>query len=366
MFKLIKNEKGAALAYVVLTMLVLMVLGTTTLNVSVAENQYSIKNEYDTQADYVAKAGADITARYIVDNPTEPTTGLSGSIGDGTYSTVVTYPTPTTVQIVSTGVVGSSTAQVTLMMSGITYQNLFSGIRQTGIDDLDLSAMDISYEDGSTVLIEANVASLEQITLDSVSTADPNIITALNNIPPPPFVIPDSTGFQTTLPEEIDQTLTFTGNYRLTSLEKANGQTLIFDTQGADQHIVVNTLGFYGSQGQVLITGGGNVHIYILDAGEIQTPVKINEYDPGVMFIYVAEGKTLTIMANGVVNAYIYAPDATVEIQSDDTTIVGSIVGQIINRGNVNGAKGNFHFVPLDDDPGEPAVVSGYSKTSYR
>ena len=372
MFKLLKNEKGAALAYIVLTMMVLMIFGTATLSVSLSENQYSFKNEKDTQADYVAKAGADITAKYIIDNPTETTTGLNGTIGDGTYTTVVTYPTPTTVKIVSTGVVGSSTAKVTLMLSGITYQSLFSGIQQTGEDALDLGAMDISYEDGSSVLIQANVTSLDQITLSNDNTADPNIITALNNTIPPPFTIPNSAGYQTTIPPEIENIFTYAGNYRLDTLSKANGQTIIFDTQGQDQHIIVNTLALTGPQGAtddldaIIVQGGGNVHLYILDAGQISTPVEVNTTDPGTLFIYVAEGKTLSIDSNGAINGYIYAPEATVEIQSDKTTVVGSIVGQIINRGNVNGAKGNFHFVPLENAPDEPAIQSGYSKTSYR
>lgn len=375
MLRLLRNERGSALAFAVLTTLVLMVLGTATLSMSSSEAKHSIKNEKQVQADYIAKAGADITAKQIIANPSSPTNGLNGNIGDGTYTTTVTYPDDSTAKIVSTGVVDGSVAQVTLDMNGGTYQNLFTGIQQTGDHDLDLTALGITYEDGATVSIEANVDSLDDIDLSTKkpnNADDPNIITAINNTPLPSFELPDSTSFKTSLPEIVEEgkgkdkveTMTFIGNYKLTTLSVTK-EKVIFDTQGTDQHIIVNTLDVQAHGPGIEVKGGGAVHLYILDFGDIQTPVSVNSSDPGTLFIYVADGKSLSLQANGEITAYIYGPSATILMTSDHTTVNGAIVGELIKKNGTQGPMGNFHYIPLEDEPVDPPIETGYSKTSY-
>ena len=361
----IKNDKGAALAVVVITMVVLMILGSSVLNLGLSETTMSLKNEKEIQAEYIAKAGADITAKYIANNPTTNITTRADTIGNGNFNAVITRPDSSTVKIVSTGTIDTSNQRVTLILNVASYKDLFAGLRQTGIDNLDLSAMDVSYQPGAVVNIEANVGSLDQIKLSTQDAADPNIKKSLNNNVPETFTVPNSAGYKTVVPIAVSGTKTFVGDYRLTTLSKVNGETLVFDTQGADQHIVVNTLSFTGTQGNVIVQGGGNVHLFIIDSGDIQNPISVNSANPGTLFIYVSEGKSLTISANGVINAYIYAPMATVEIQSALTTIKGSIIGQIINRGNVNGAKGTFYYVPLSNNPIENMIHFIYKKVMY-
>lgn len=361
----LKNNKGAALATVIITMVVLMILGTAILNTAFFETKMSVEDENSVQAEYIAKSGADIAAKYISDNPTSATSSLTDNIGQGSYTASITWLSTSSVKIVSTGTVKGVTKTVTLLLGRKTYQDLFLGIRQTGTDSLDLSSMNVTYQPGCTVNIEANVDSLDQITLNATNSADPNIVKSINNNPPLHFTIPDSTGYNTALPISVSGTKTFIGNYRLTSLVKANGETLIFDTQGADQHIIVNTLSFSGSQGNVIVQGGGNVHLYIIDSGDIQTPIDVNSLSVGKLFLYVSDGKYLSISANGVVNAYIYAPNALVEIQSALTTVKGSIIGQIINRGNINGAKGTFYYIPLTDNPTDNPIEMDFKKIKY-
>lgn len=373
-FRSINNNKGAALVAVVISMVVLMILGTASLQSGLADTTFSINNEKEIQAEYIAKSGAEITAKYISDYPTTTLTSFSDTLGTGNYYAVVTKPSSSSIKIMSTGTVGSFSKNVSLILSGSTYQTLFTGIRQTGTDDLNLSAMDVDYAPGSTVSIEANVATLNQITLSTKNgdndSTDPNIKRALNNNEPFPFVLPNIAGFQTSVPALVSGTRTFTGNYYLDTLSKVNNQTLIFNTQGGEQHIIVNSLSLIGSKAadgssnSVIIQGGGNVHIYILVSGDIQTPVKVNTSNLGTMFIYVSDGKTLSLNANDTINAYIYAPKATVSIQSG-TTINGAIIGEIINRGNVNGANGTLYYVPLANNPGDTAISPSYKKTVY-
>ena len=139
---------------------------------------------------------------------------------------------------------------------------------------------------------------------------------------------------------------------------------MIFDTQGSDQHIVVNSLDISGPHGELEISGGGAVHLYVTGSANIQTPVMVNTSNPARLFIYVAPYQTISLSANGNVNAYIYAPKATVEIQSSQTLIIGSIIGNIINRGNTNGAHGNFHYSPLSQDP-DDTPINVFKKSLY-
>ncbi len=361
----IKNNKGAAIAVVVIAMAVLMILGTSVLNLGLSETKMSLLNEKDIQAEYIAKAGADIAAKYIADNPETNVTNLSDSLGKGNFDAVVTRPDSSTIKIVSTGTVDTSSKSVSLILKAMTYKDLFTGLRQTGVDALDLTAMNVEYMPGSVVNIEANVASLDQIQLSLADASDPNIVKSLNNNVPESFAIPDSAGYITELPIAVSGIKTFTGNYSLTTLTKVNGETLVFDTQGGNQYIIANTLSFTGTQGSVIIQGGGFVHLYIIDSGDIQNPISLNTDNPGTLFIYVSQGKSLTIAANGVINAYIYAPEATVEIQSALTTVKGALIGQIINRGNVNGAKGTFYYIPLPNNPSDNTIQFLYKKIMY-
>ncbi len=369
MLQVIKNNKGAALVAVVISIVVLMILGTASLQSGLADTTFSINNEKEIQAEFIAKSGAEITAKYIFDNPTTTLTSFNDTVGMGNYYAIVTKPSSSSLKIVSTGTVGSFSKKVSLVLSGSTYQNLFTGIRQTGTDDLDLSAMNIEHGSGVDVSVEANVATLGQITLSASDAADPNIKKALNTDLPQPFILPNTAGYQTTVPALVSGTRTFIGNYDFTTtpmtLATSNNESFVFDTQGHDQHIIVNTMSFKGPDATITIQGGGNVHLYVLDWGEIQNPINVNMANPGTLFIYIANGKSLAISANGAINAYIYAPEATVEIQSAQTIINGAIIGEIINRGNVNGAKGTLYYVPLANNPGDTAISPSYKKTMY-
>ncbi len=61
----IRNERGSALAFVIMVMAVLMVLGTSLLVVSMAEARQSIRQENNTQAHYTARTGAEVLASMI-------------------------------------------------------------------------------------------------------------------------------------------------------------------------------------------------------------------------------------------------------------------------------------------------------------
>lgn len=65
MNKYIRNKHGSALTAVILVMLVLVVMGTAILNLSLSDGRNAIYQEKSKQAFYVAKSGAQITAKKV-------------------------------------------------------------------------------------------------------------------------------------------------------------------------------------------------------------------------------------------------------------------------------------------------------------
>ena len=63
-----KNQKGAALVLVLLSLLVITILGTAIINISFAEVQQATATERDKKAYYLARSAADATMKWIEDN----------------------------------------------------------------------------------------------------------------------------------------------------------------------------------------------------------------------------------------------------------------------------------------------------------
>jgi hypothetical protein len=62
------NNKGSTLVMLVLILAILSVLGTSLLSISVNENKLAIKEHDYQQAYYIARAGAEATAKYLSNN----------------------------------------------------------------------------------------------------------------------------------------------------------------------------------------------------------------------------------------------------------------------------------------------------------
>lgn len=362
-----RNNKGAALLLVIIVMAVLSILGISLLTVSNAEYQISVMNEKKLQAQNIAKSGADIAAKHYLANPISATETIADTpLGKGSFQVVISKPSTKTMLIQSNGTVDDITQSVSLMLEEVDYNAFFTGIHQTGDSDLDLGALDISHDPGSAVTIQANVSDLSDISLSPSDAADPLIVKAINNTSLPEFTVPNTSGFQTDIDwaAQTDPNL-FLGDYHLSSIVKTNKDDIIFDTDGGVQQIVVDILDFSGPQGSITVEGGGEVHLYILDGGAINNPVTVNPSDPAQLFIYVKSGATLEFQSGADVSGYIYAPNATLEIQSAQTIITGAMIGNIIERnGSGNGAHGNFHYSEIADSPIYSAVHI-YQKSMY-
>jgi len=77
---LLNNEKGAALPLVLIVMIVLTLLGTALWYYGVNELGHSVREEKKARAYYIARAGAESVAKYIISDPSD--LHLVGQVGD--------------------------------------------------------------------------------------------------------------------------------------------------------------------------------------------------------------------------------------------------------------------------------------------
>src|SRR5665648_1129800 len=116
-FKSIKNERGMALALVIMVMTVLIILGASILTSSLTETKFSVANEKNLQAEYLAKEGADIMAQHFItskDENAEGTTTMALGIGESAGQAEVQVSSIGGIyKIQSTGAVGNAPVSYT-------------------------------------------------------------------------------------------------------------------------------------------------------------------------------------------------------------------------------------------------------------
>lgn len=163
MYKRLKGEEsGYALVLALISMLVLMILGTALLDLSIAETTFVNRNEDKLQAYYIARSGAQAVAEYMVADNNDDAADLIGTtsdqnnqIGGGTF-TVDIQQDPTysnIVNVVSTGVYNGIEQTVKV--------NLF---RTFGLFDhaiVSQGYIDVSNEGGSGIDINGSVVTID-------------------------------------------------------------------------------------------------------------------------------------------------------------------------------------------------------------
>jgi len=256
-----KNEKGSALLSVIIVATILVTLGVAVLSMNLAETKYSVASEKHLQAEYIAKSGADIAAKYMKDHPDEVTASITGSpIGNGTFNAYVTATdNPNVKKIVSTGTVTDTgyTSEVTLIIKkNKEYSGIFTGITTTSNLPLELYDkinlyLKLIIVDSPSMDITANVASEADIILHSDYENDDRFHQIAKTVDLPPVIIPDYSTYTTIRTNPITQNY-----YESGTLTDA----VSFDTTAGDIIVVTNKIDFKSNKG-VSITGCGSVHI---------------------------------------------------------------------------------------------------------
>lgn len=131
------TEKGYVLPMVMITMMVVMILGMAIVNVSMTAARSGVMSDKKMQSYYIAKAGTEAVAQYMIDNPVAITmlsnkTSSPTSFGNGAFQVKVTPSvaapaTPTFYIVQSTGQVSAGTAAVTTTLSLKMFGNKDTG-----------------------------------------------------------------------------------------------------------------------------------------------------------------------------------------------------------------------------------------------
>lgn len=117
-------------------------------------------------------------------------------------------------------------------------------------------------------------------------------------------------------------------------------------TESEIRHLVVDNIDI---NEEIIIKGDGKLIIYVNETATFQTP----NNPPGQLLIFLADGATFNVQANPEFNGFIYGPEATVIMNSPDTTINGSVFVNELNK-NKNPDQDDFQGIieyepfPLD------------------
>jgi len=378
--KYIKNNKGIALPIVLIVMVVLMVFGMAFTHLTISENRFAVHEENLIQANYLARAGVDDLAARVIELealPSPSPVGTEKDLGGGK-----SYIVNELREITDPGYVGFFIS-VTGKNNGVNSTLGLTITRDKPSDFLDSAIYSVENLDISLMQVEGDIASGGDITYsdNGANKYDTNAYTPTENKDlefnyqqlPIDDPRPD-------LDFEIgNHSRTLTGNFTISADCKydsidLNSGKLTFDTGPAAEgvlEVAIDSLTM--NPGTVVeVKGDGLLKLYIMDdmlckgafdindkpaekadlelmvyrdaTADFQTPIQLNpSADPNRARIYLDQDSTLILQANGNFNSYIIGPEASILMQSGDTTVNGSIVGNVVN-GTGNKPMGAVHY----------------------
>lgn len=348
------SKKGSALLSVLIMTSILSIFGLLILGVSLAETKYAVYMEKNSQAYYVARAGADAMAEYIIKNPDELNNVVAkpgeGEIAGGRFKTTV-YLQGSDIYIESKGTLENiPEATVTLVLRksyGAFDHAVFSD------EDLSLENSIIAGDAGTNsskgnsmkgkAKVDGEFYTGPETTIDSdgdYSTFDKadkigdgsitgNITILEEEIVFPPIDLsnfPDATNMQE-LPNTVDQT----GYY------SAIKKSVTFNTgSGSKLWVRVDKIDLKGND-YIKITGdadsGGELHILITDSISFGGTTNIILENNAKVFIYYSGTEDVVISGSSNFQGIIYAPDANVDWNGGGgvNIINGSIIAKKVD-----------------------------------
>ncbi len=370
------DNRGAALAMVLLVLAVGMVIGGVILFLGTHETKMTNATESLTRAYYVARSGADAMGEYLINNPDKTSTVLNHgsapvSIGGGestiTHITPVTEGSVQTVHIVAEGVVpGGYSRTATLVLEHFSKDSIFQyglfseenlqGEKIGTVDTTDSS--DFPMGSNGTISSNANYpegdyVKMEYQNKDYVEPTFPgeeDPITHAVEVPLP--------GTQPNIGGNGDDIINQNAVYN--KIDK-NGGSLTFDVSGGDLHVVVSSLSL---KCPVAIIGAETVYLYIKNGSgspdaNFQTPINVGGNAEQFM-VLLEEDSTMYLKANLMSYFYVYGPHASVELGSSDSTVTGSIIaGTFLANG-----KPDIIYKPLTGTGNVPGV-NGYLRARW-
>lgn len=387
MIKSLKDNKGMALVTVIMIMVVLMIFGASVLLTATADSRHAAVQRRTIQANYLARAAVDDIGNYILEHEALPT-GVS--IGDEVILSAGKYTVTDLNSFTSggdpafyvevTGETGNMSSKVGLTISEDNPSDVFDHAIYT-VGDLDIENMVVLGDVGSggTILYSdsgSNAYDTSQFTPTPGYVLDEHY---------DEFPIPD---VRTTPVSTWDGTSAVSADATFDSIFVPNHDTLTFNT-GASGNVLtvaVNSL-VTDVQGTIEVTGEGILELYVytlldskgsytvesdaelvlyLDEGAeayFQTPLTVEGANPNSVRMFLGEDSELHMQANGDFYCYIMGPEAEIYFQSDQTTVYGSVIGNILNP---SGSQPNGSVVYVAPDDSWELEDAGFSKRFYQ
>lgn len=358
----INNKKGLALPLVLLAMLTASLLGVTVWQYSVTDTIHVALDADRMQAHYLARSGADALAEFLVRNPSRATEMIvktaaykaTGTLGNyKNFQVNVTGDPKSLITITSEGKSGEATEKLMLDLTPLTAKEIFNNAIFSKAN-LDVTAMkSVTGDLESAGNIFAPSGYRYRVVRNSERVFSSPLIPSL------PI---DPSGINISV--NNNETRTITGNFAYDTIAMAPNATLVFDNRGGVQQVAVRSL---TTKGNISVVGAGRLELYITGSADFQTPLVVNHNNPNNLFVFLADNTTLAIQANGQINAFIYGPNANVQIQSGNSIVNGAIIANLIVKNHAGGASnGSVNFRQIDHGIRPLTAIAGFRRSVWR
>ena len=386
------ENDGFALASVLIIMLVLMILGTVLLSVVFSDTKHAIYSENNLEAHFLARSGADIVSNAIIANRAIPSgvigvkQDLSDTFGTKSYTVQAITTVGNKVNVVVNGEANGITDTVTLELDIVAgAETVFQ--RPFHVNNPVVSTnLDINYPVAFTAAERLAHAPLSGADAQPFVYPSPTIVTpTLAQNSPYALSITNGQTVQLNTSKSFSSVTINGGHFRLNSVTGSTLQlvmnTLSVGKHGSNEGVIevtgdgnvelyINSMTF-NQDSQVLITGNARVKIFVMTMAMINNPLtyvsNASISTPDQLLIILNDNAELDLGSNAKLTAYIYGPKATIYMNSNNTTVNGSIIGSVFNKnGSSNAPNGIINYIPPIDSFSEYNGVSGYMKSQYK
>lgn len=342
--KILMKKKGSSLAIAILLLLVLSITVVAIMMVSQTENNTEIFQNRRTQAYYLAWSGANSVGDWIIKNPASAialvgkSSTNSSSFSNGEVTVEVKADVAMKLLIKGTGIVKGVSNTANLRLEKLNSSQMLDRAIYSNAP-LDITGMNISgdVQSGGNINYSSNGSN----TFSGVPYPYEERFFELAAFPSPPVY---GTGIINL--KKTDQAISVSGSF--TSIDVENQANLNLNPNGV-MKIVVDNMNI---DGNLNIDGvNGRVELYINNSLTVTTKGFINNEDgnPNDLVIFLKKDSMFYMQANKILSAYVIGPEATMQIQSAQSTTNGALITNIIRKNaQGQGPNGAINYIPPD------------------
>lgn len=304
------NQRGGALVFVLISLVVLMILGISLMNTAVADTRMAAYQENSMKAYFIAQSGAYTLADYIVKNPTADVAGmviggqtLPVTIGDGYFTLEVTQSAGEII-ILSRGVVKGVEQQATVVMemsAGAVFEYPIAAKGQISI------ANHVEVV-GNIVTNSPHVSN--KIPVDLSSNANVTGVVKNAGLKFPNIIVPDS--FDEVIENKVNNN----------KIIYVDGEKTVYLEKGVE----------LSNNDVFTITGNGILHLYVSNGWKSHNQAILDIGTNITLFVYILDDTAVEIRSDSF-KGVLYAPLSTITVKTanKDRDIKGSLIAKEVN-----------------------------------